>query len=37
MSTLIVATSAAMCLIYAGATRWLLGTTQTWRKPTVPV
>src|SRR6266478_2923355 len=36
MSTLIVATSAAMCLIYAGATRWLLGTTQTWRKPPAP-
>jgi len=33
MSTLIVATSATMCVIYAGATRWLLGTTQTWRKP----
>ena len=33
MSTLIVATSATMCLIYAGATRWLLRTTQTWRKP----
>jgi iron(III) transport system permease protein len=37
MSTLIVATSATMCLIYAGATRWLLGTTQTWRKPPAPV
>ena len=36
MSTLIVATSATMCLIYAGATRWLLGTTQTWRKPPAP-
>ena len=36
MSTLIVATSAAMCLIYAGATRWLLGTTQIWRKPPAP-
>jgi len=36
MSTLIVATSAAMCLIYAGVTRWLLGTTQTWRKPPAP-
>ncbi len=33
MSTLIVATSATMCLVYAGATRWLLRTTQTWRKP----
>jgi iron(III) transport system permease protein len=33
MSTLIVATSAAMCLIYAGVTRWLLGRTQAWRKP----
>src|SRR5205809_4830423 len=33
MSTLIVATSATMCLIYAAATRWLLRTTQTWRKP----
>src|ERR1700694_1465547 len=37
MSTLIVATSATICLIYAGATRWLLGTTQTWRKPPAPV
>jgi iron(III) transport system permease protein len=37
MSTLIVATSATMCLIYAGLTRWLLGTTQTWRKPPAPV
>ena len=36
MSTLIVATSATMCVIYAGATRWLLGTTQTWRKPPAP-
>lgn len=36
MSTLIVATSATICLIYAGATRWLLGTTQTWRKPPAP-
>jgi iron(III) transport system permease protein len=36
MSTLIVATSATMCLIYAGVTRWLLGTTQTWRKPPAP-
>jgi iron(III) transport system permease protein len=33
MSTLIVATSAAMCLVYAGVTRWLLGRTQAWRKP----
>src|SRR5881392_1037387 len=33
MGTLIVATSAAICLIYAAATRWLLRTTQTWRKP----
>ncbi|HEX9278017.1 MAG TPA: putative 2-aminoethylphosphonate ABC transporter permease subunit [Casimicrobiaceae bacterium] len=37
MSTLIVATSATICLIYAGVTRWLLGTTQTWRKPPAPV
>lgn len=37
MSTLIVATSAAICLIYAGVTRSLLGTTQTWRKPPAPV
>jgi iron(III) transport system permease protein len=33
MSTLIVATSATICLIYAAATRWLLGRTQAWRKP----
>jgi iron(III) transport system permease protein len=33
MSTLIVATSALICLIYAGITRWLLGRTQAWRKP----
>jgi iron(III) transport system permease protein len=36
MSTLIVVTSAAICLIYAALTRWLLGTTQTWRKPPSP-
>jgi iron(III) transport system permease protein len=36
MSTLIVETSATICLIYAGATRWLLGTTQIWRKPPAP-
>ena len=36
MSTLIVATSATICLIYAGVTRWLLGTTQIWRKPPAP-
>src|SRR5216110_1294898 len=36
MSTLIVATSATICLIYAGATRWLLGRTQAWRKPATP-
>src|SRR5215468_61909 len=31
MSTLIVATSALICLIYAGITRWLLARTQAWR------
>jgi len=36
MSTLIVATSATICLVYAGVTRWLLGTTQTWRRPPAP-
>jgi iron(III) transport system permease protein len=36
MSTLIVATSATICLIYAAATRWLIGRTQAWRKPATP-
>jgi iron(III) transport system permease protein len=33
IGTLIVATSAIVCLIYAGLTRWLLARTQAWRKP----
>jgi hypothetical protein len=33
MSTLIVATSALICLVYAGVTKWLLARTQAWRKP----
>jgi iron(III) transport system permease protein len=33
MSTLIVVTSALICLIYAGVTRWLLARTQAWRRP----
>lgn len=33
MGTLIVATSATMCLVYAGVTRWLLKRTQEWRRP----
>jgi len=33
MSTLIVVTSAAICLVYAVVTRWLLRRTQAWRKP----
>src|SRR5437870_27747 len=33
MSTLIVVTSAAICLVYAVITRWLLGRTQAWRRP----
>jgi len=36
MSTLIVATSALICLVYAAVTRWLLARTQAWRKPTTP-
>jgi iron(III) transport system permease protein len=36
MSTLIVATSALICLIYAGVTRWMLNRTQAWRKPLPP-
>jgi iron(III) transport system permease protein len=36
MSTLIVVTSALICLIYAGITRWLLARTQAWRKPNTP-
>ena len=34
MSTLIVATSALICLVYAVVTRWLLARTQAWRRPT---
>jgi iron(III) transport system permease protein len=33
MSTLIVATSALICLVYAVVTRWLLARTQAWRRP----
>ena len=33
MSTLIVVTSAAICLVYAVVTRWLLRRTQAWRRP----
>jgi iron(III) transport system permease protein len=33
MSTLIVATSALICLVYAVVTRLLLGRTQAWRRP----
>ena len=33
MSTLIVATSALICLVYAVVTRWLLSRTQAWRRP----
>lgn len=33
MSTLIVATSGTICIVYAGVTRWLLSRTQAWRKP----
>jgi iron(III) transport system permease protein len=33
MSTLIVITSALICLLYAGVTRFLLAKTQGWRKP----
>jgi iron(III) transport system permease protein len=36
MSTLIVATSALICLVYAGVTRLLLNRTQAWRKPLPP-
>jgi len=36
MSTLIVATSALICLVYAAVTRWLLARTQAWRKPITP-
>ena len=33
MSTLIVATSAAICLVYAALTRLILARTQAWRRP----
>ena len=33
MSTLIVATSAAICLVYAAVTRLVLARTQAWRRP----
>jgi iron(III) transport system permease protein len=33
MSTLIVATSAAICLVYAAVTRLILARTQAWRRP----
>ncbi len=33
MSTLIVVTSAVICLVYAVVTRWLLRRTQAWRRP----
>jgi len=33
MSTLIDATSALICLVYAVVTRWLLARTQAWRRP----
>jgi len=33
MSTLIVATSALICLVYAAVTRLLLARTQAWRRP----
>ena len=36
MSTLIVATSALICLVYAVVTRLLLSRTQAWRRPIVP-
>ena len=36
MSTLIVATSALICLVYAAITRLLLARTQAWRRPIAP-
>ena len=36
MSTLIVTTSALICLVYAVVTRLLLSRTQAWRRPIVP-